>query len=452
MTSRQRKGLQVYLSRTIVPLGNGVYAVQGRLRKDGSRNESYLIQPDPESGALSCNCKGFADSGACKHLGALAKFLKKGPPSQPYANVDESKRPTYPQDPVKYPVARRVALRALPVVIRDIARSEFPLPRNVRRTQRGRRPILMSDVLTCIALRSIYRRGGDLVQAVVDEAWESKLLHRSPRFNAAPPAASTITRRMRSPETHDAILQVIRAMDQFFKSSATEVLIDGTEFEIPNEVVGKSETALLRKGTIKAIVAVSRADNMVLDVHVVSGKSHEEPYTISMLEELRKRRFVTGLIGDKAYLSNDVLNYCEEHAIKVSVPPKINTSRKGDGALAVYARAWDERTPEEQEVYGGRQLVESANSRIKRAANQCLRGMTFAAQTSEVLGIIMLASTAWVIGLYVNSKMELPWLSPRARKILDRARELIKDVEDADRTPFYRDGLPQHITEDGEAA
>jgi hypothetical protein len=53
MTSRQRKALLVYLSRTIVPLGDGVYAVQGRLRKDGSRNEPYLIQLDPESGARS---------------------------------------------------------------------------------------------------------------------------------------------------------------------------------------------------------------------------------------------------------------------------------------------------------------------------------------------------------------------------------------------------------------
>jgi hypothetical protein len=128
MSVRQRRAMVVYYTRTIKEIGDGQYVIQGRkLRNSNERQPSYVIQEHPDTGALNCPCKGFAELQDCQHMQAILKWLAEGPPKQGYENLDETKRPTYPQDRPRYSASRRIMVTALPVVLRALIRSAFPL-------------------------------------------------------------------------------------------------------------------------------------------------------------------------------------------------------------------------------------------------------------------------------------------------------------------------------------
>jgi hypothetical protein len=52
----------------------------------------------------------------------------------------------------------------------------------------------------------------------------------------------------------------------------------------------------------------------------------------------------------------------------------------------------------------------------------------------------------WLIGEYVDGDIELPFLDTHCKKIMDPAREAVKNHPRADRTPRHRDGMTEeHI-------
>ena len=441
ISSRKRKAIVAYLTRKIIDMGDGSYLIQGRKLRKGGRAPSFIIQPNHDTGELECQCEGFAELFECKHMGALKKFLIEGEPKVGYDNLDDTKRATYPQDGPRYRMARRVLLRALPLAVRALANSVFPINR-LGSGKTGRPRIPMRDLVVCIAIRTIHHRGGDLAQAFVDDLYEKRLLYRRPTLTAAPPATPTITANMRrNPEVAAAIQQLIAATNAPFRGHPTRVGIDGSEFNCPTQTEGKGgKRRLVNISTVKLHAAVDIDSGLIVAVTVTPGKDGEAEQAVKLLDEVRTMRFVTNFVADRGYVAEFLFNYLDESKIDFAIPTKANISTKGDGVMAQHARAWRDRTDEEKNLYAMRGICESAFSRLKALTEEDLRGMTFGAQATELLSHVLVANVAWLVSRYVYGEIDLAWLDDRCKRILEPARNIVKDLPHADRTPKYRDG------------
>jgi len=444
ISSRQRKVLVAYLDRRIIEMPDGSFVVQGRRKKRGGREPSYALHVDPETNGLVCTCEGYREQFSCKHVGAVEKFQKEGEPKVGYDHLDDSKRATYPQDGPRYRMARRVLLAALPLAVRALADSVFPIVEEPRRP-RGRPRIPDRDLIVCVALRTIHRRGGDLVQAIVDDFHHRRLLYRRPMLYVAPPATSSITKNMRSDRLAAAIRKLIQESNVAYRGKPTRIAIDGSEFSCPTLTQrkdGKTIPLLVDVKTVKLHAAVDIDDGYVVDCWVTPGKGGEAEQALALLEAIRNVRFVTAFVADKGYVAEYLIEFCERHGIDVAIPTKSNTSHEGESVLARYARAWDKRDDAKKDLYARRGIVESAFSRLKRFADEDLRGRTLGAQRVELLSHVLVANVAHHLERYVYGEIDLPWLDDRTRKILDPARDVVRDLPKGDRNPRYRDGLP----------
>ncbi len=439
--SRKRKALVTYLNRTIVDLGNDSYLIQGRKLRKGGRAPSFVVAPDVETGEIACPCEGFKENLACKHMGALKKYLTDGAPKVGYDHLDDSRRATYPQDNPRYRMARRVMLRALPFVVRALARHVFPISGSVSRKP-GRPRVYLADLIYCVTLRTILKRGGDHTQALVDDAFEKRLLHRRPVLFAAPVATVTITANMRkNPHVHEAMQALIAATASVEKGKATRIGIDGSEFDCPTLTQGgNKKNRLIDVKTVKLHAAVDVDTGLIVAATVTGGKDGEAEQALLLLEEARTIRFVSHLVADAGYVAEYLFRYCLDNKIECAIPTKSNISTEGDGILAQHARAWRVRSEEDKTLYAMRQISESAFSRIKSFTSEDLRGLTFGAQKTELLSHVLVCNVAWLIARYVYGEIDLPWLDSRCRKILEPAREIVKDLPIPDLSPKYRDG------------
>jgi Transposase DDE domain len=445
MTSRQRKVLVAYLNRKIIEMPDGSYVIQGRKLRNGGRAPTHVVQPDVETGDLKCGCEGFQETFDCKHVGAVTKWRAEGEPKVGYDDLDDTKRPTYPQDGPRYRMARRILMRALPLATRALANSVFPVERSSA-GKKGRPRIPIRDLIVCVALRTIYGRGGDLTQAFVDDFHASKLLYRRPHLYAAPPAVATITMNMRKERLAKAFRALIVASNGPYLAKKTRIGIDGSEFNTPTTTERGGETKkprLVNITTVKLHAAVDVDTGFIVDCTVTPGKSGEAEQALILLEEARKTHFVVGFCADKGYVAEYLFTFCEKHNIEIAIPIKSNTSDEGDAVIARYARAWPNRSEESKAFYGRRGICESAFSRIKRLTDEDLRGRTLAAQIVELLSHVLVANVASLIASYVYGEIDLPWIDDRCKRILEPARNLVKDLPLADRTPKHRDGYQE---------
>jgi hypothetical protein len=62
------------------------------------------------------------------------------------------------------------------------------------------------------------------------------------------------------------------------------------------------------------------------------------------------------------------------------------------------------------------------------------------AQRVEVLSHVLVANVAWLVTRYVYGEIDLPWLDERTKTILEPARNIVKNLPVADRSPRFRDG------------
>lgn len=454
MRSRERKKLLAYLDRSIIELGDGTYVVQGRRKKGQRRGRPVVVILD-EDGKLSCPCEGFGENAYCSHTGAVQKHLEKGARPGPYEHIDESKRPTYPRDYVIERIAKRIMLDVLPGVIHDLANDEYPV--TGKRSGAGRPRTEMRDIIQCVTMRTINKCGGTYAQAHVDGAFVKKMLYRRPILFAAPPSEGAITRNMRKGDVAEAFMRMIERTNDAYQGRASIIGLDGSEFETPNqrEELERLEQTPLTKPTkatteriilnqtVKLHAAVDTANGFFLAAIVTAGKSNEQLQSQKLVEMARKVRFVKTVVADRGYMGGPFFEFLESHGISWEIPPKDNVSKKGDSLLARYAREWADRSEERKDTYGMRQAVEWAFSRVKRLLYERLRSMMLESQCVEVLAEVFVANVMWLVAEYIDGAIDLPFLSPRTRRKLDHARDVVKDHPRVDRTPRYRDGLSE---------
>lgn len=440
MTSRQFKAFMAWVSRKIVPLGPDRWAIAGKKKRDGTVTPGYMLHRDPKSRTLHCNCKGFDGASTCKHVEALEKWLVDGDP-KPYANVREEPRLTYPQDWTRYNISSKNMEHLLPLMLRSLALQVIP---PVRHYSEGRPPVQRADLFICIGMRVKGKTGGRLADSTVRGMFEQSLFV-SDRREACAPSHDTISRAMRdtadTPPEHrmlDAFLRALRLCGLAVEEREARFAVDGSEYAThwPAAVRNKQLPEEMDKEKIRAHCVVGVHTKICVAAKITRGNVGESPQFIPLMSSLLGPFRIKSVSADKAYLSEDNLRWCADRGIYASIPAKSNTSKIGEKHTARQARHWPNRTEDEKDIFGKRQLAESFNSKVKRITQEVVRSRTIASAFTEVAASLVVANCDTLARLYIEDpSFDIPFLDERARRALDELRAQVKHAPRISKAP-----------------
>jgi hypothetical protein len=339
--------------------------------------------------------------------------------------------------------------------------------------RRGRKRVPISDIIHCACLRTLSNCSGLLADSDVRKAHDDGLL--SYRYS---PSEPTITRRMRSEETKSALLRMIDVTALAVRESSDRRFVtDATEHNIPNrdpedvdarenqtvslkgKVIRKTKTTIpieeqilqsrkMRKSererivgkTVKLHVLVHYETKLAVAAMVSHGKASEGYLLTELLDSARRNHSLGVVAADKGYWSEKNLLYGEEHHIKMLIPPKSNSVADTEGSvLRRHVAKW----PTLVEEYGIRENAEAYFSGLKRVYYEDLRSRTFLAQTVEVLAMVLVYNLAVLARRYVEYGADIAWIDKKPRVLLDRAREKVKHLPPADKSPRFHDGITE---------
>jgi hypothetical protein len=464
MTSRERKALRTYLSRKVQRISDTMFAVQGRKRRDGKRNDPWLVRVN-DDGVLECNCPAYGEEGHCKHADDVTKWLVEGDPKSYYPDAD-TKRPTYPQDWPRYRLVRHVTDRVIREMIRDLAQSASPHSDAPRK--RGRPWLETADVVQCVCARGLINRSGDLADDAVQELLEKSFLFHH-RGAASAPSPSAITRRMRSEDIRDEFVKLIRLTSLLTRDTDMTFAIDAGEYNVPNrdphdpdlietyktsrkgkairpDKVMNSADDIIRKivrgKTVRLHVLVAAKSRLVVAALVTDGKVNENPLLPKLVAEASTTHIIKELAADRGYVSEENAVFLAQRHIRALIPPKRGQRGKPGSALEQQRRDWFDQNTGNQEAAGKRECAEGFFSRNKRVEREYLRSRTFLAQQTELLSLVFLANIRQIIKHYIYGEIpDIEWLNVDTRRELSAAREKVKDLPHPDLSPRYRDGL-----------
>jgi hypothetical protein len=425
MTSRQRKAWVTYFGRMIVAIGPDQWAIRPRKSKYKEMHETYVIRRDG-NGVFFCSCPGFTKGTTCKHVEALEKHLELGPPKGGYQELADD-RLMYPQDWRRRAAADRIMERAVHEILRSAFKKVAP-----RKTGFGRPPLQIADAALLVCSRVYSSKSGADSQCDVQRMFEDGLLVTRNGRDPKAPCESKITKSFRDPQVTKTIRDALRETAKTVEERESIFAADGAEFNTPNrpepdEAVSEdSAPPELRYPTIKAHVIVGTRTKICVGVEITPGKTHDSTQFWNLVEPIRGRFRIKAIAADKAYFSTEILRYCERHGIYAAIPPKINTGKGNDSILAAHARAWSERTEEEKNLYGLRQISEAFHSIVKRRMSENLRSRSRRAQVCELLAMTLVANAIRLVYLYVEDpSFEIGFLDARARSVLEPARESV---------------------------
>lgn len=465
-TARERKAILTQMRGPIIQVDEFAWTVKGRARTDPvrktgdgqsavKRRDIYLVQcsADGQGQEWTCNCPAGLDTLPCRHVDAVRKTLIDGPPKE-YGKGDETKRPTYPQDNVLYRIVREITPRAENPVLQALARTAFPIG-TLRKGQVGHPFGEISDMVLCIVQRIRLECGGLEAQSTVVDLFDKGYLFHQHKIVPVSPSVAAITLAMRRKHIYEAFQKVIEASNEPLKGKKEMVAVDGSEYEsrglqtpenAPTALAWASIPGMWYK-TVKLHAAIGVESGMFLGAFVTPGKTHDSIMAIDLIEQSRKVRFVDAILGDKAYLSTEILTHLDACKIAAKIPAKSNNVVPEESEewtiLAKHVRAWRRNEAGLQDGYGKRSLVEAQFSRDKRLNGDWLRSGTMEGLTVELLAHILLQNVRRLIYMYVAGEIDLAFLDDRAKAVLDPARAAAKDRPTVDRSPRFRDGLDE---------
>jgi hypothetical protein len=467
MKSRERKALYTYLSRKIVQIGPTLFTCAQRKRKDGVERDPWLIMF--QDNLWTCCCPIFEQTYECGHVGAVHKWIEAGEPSTYYPDK-AIPRPTYPQDWVRYKLARKIASTAIKPLLATLLR-DCVNQVEAKKVGRKTKPlvhVLFSFVIRVLGKKSELESYGDVEDAFAEG-----------HFRAKAPAGSTTTRRVRS-AVAVAFLQRLITVSGLAARDHTDgrVSADGAEFNVPNrddkdrdlphnqapevekepkrrrkakiaieDVVKqppafRKQRAIPATKTVKLHPLVHDKTKLIIAAIVTTGKAHDGKYLPVLLDMARAHHAIQELAADKGYSSNENYQYCEDNNILALIPPKDNYVAEEDGsALRRYAAKWRAAGSKLPEKYGFRNNAEGSHSALKRIQYEDLRSRSFMAQQAEVLAMVLLRNLRRLVYLYVAEGVDIPWLDARCHKVLDPARKRLESLPTVDVSPRFHDPI-----------
>ena len=458
MRARERKAWRAWLSRPIVKIGLDRYAINPRRKRDGSIEEPYVMYKDGE--IWRCGCEGFKKASACKHLDALQRHLTKGPPKA-YRHIDEDDL-TYPQDWPRYNLSTAIMDRAVRGLLRSLGGEMFPIV--LKRRDAGRPAYERSDLFLAIALRAYEQASGRAAEGLISDLFQAGFFDS--KFIGRAPSTSLITTWMREEDMFDAFCKALRVIGEAVAERESIFSIDSKEYNTPH--VLKSDKANggkadgdktdgdkvddnslpdeLRRTTVKGHCLVGTATKICVAASVTHGKSGDSLQLEPLVRSILRWPFrIRALAADKAYTSGPHLRFLDDHGIYPAMPAKIGHERSEDSRLVEHAKHWSNRTEEQKDIYGMRQIAESYNAMTVRNTTEDLRSRTFAAQKTELMSMFVVVNCMRLVHLYIEDKsFDIPFMDEQTRALLDDARDKVAHLPKRSKEP-----KPQRKSNDG---
>lgn len=333
-------------------------------------------------------------------------------------------------------------------LLRSLLEPLFPLPSERRRGRQFTDPM---NLILGVVIRILHRKSGDLAQAYVEQAWETQIMRTNGSNNLRPPSVEALTSNMTKPRAVRIMKQVNAQLCKVVAHIRESGIIDGSEYNIPvrdhtTSVPADANAEQRRKHqimTVKINYLIGDKTNMIFGSRVMPGKMHDSKRTIAILSETLAMKRIDDLVADKAYLSDAILQWLQDHGIRAIIPPKSNTKGKKSELLKRHAEWWN-TTPPEVKNYNRRQGVECSFSSDKRINGENLLSKKRNSQAVELYGHVIIQNLRELIWLYLNEDIDdISFMSDECRCHLNRVRNRLSGLPRPDLTPRYRDGLEE---------
>jgi len=300
----------------------------------------------------------------------LTKFLKP------------KKKITYPQDWRAYNKAKCGEPIYFPSVLGEL----LAFVKDNEKPKIGRPPYSKKDKIFSMCAQMYDNKGSRKAMSCLVKAKEKGYLNRIP-----PITGFNSLLNFYSDESLTPLLRQLITLSAYpLREVENHVAVDSTGFSTRlfepwmNHRKGSYEKKRLWK---KAHIVSGVKTNIILNVTVTQGYSHDAPQFERLIMEISKYFGITKISADMAYSSRDITGICQELNITPYIPFPKNTRGNPKG-VQLYRTMYDyeRNNPEEfKKEYHKRSNIESTNFMIKNNFSHKLRTFKESSQVNEIL-------------------------------------------------------------------
>jgi transposase len=365
-----------------------VIAATARLTKKGatwlvpsqSQPTKYVVVLNDEGGF--CTCPDYAKTGrTCKHQWAVQIVIKRETNAEGETTITGGFRVSYAQQSWSaYNEAQTEEKELFMKLFRELCAGIVQPPQ-----KRGRPRLPLADMVFAAGLK-VYR-GNSARRFIGDlkEAQDKGLVAKVTHFNS-------VLNYLEDERITPALQQMISISALPLKAVETDFAVDSTGFS-STQLVGQWKGAKygerhlrVEHDWLKAHCMTGVKTNVVVAVEIGDANSGDCPRFRPLLESTTALFDVRRVLGDKAYLSYDNLDFAAEKGVVPFIAFKDNSTGNSN------SETWDKlfhfysfHRQEFMHAYHKRSNVESTFSAIKRVFGDFVRSKGKTAQINEVL-------------------------------------------------------------------
>jgi len=253
-----------------------------------------------------------------------------------------------------------------------------------------------------------------------------------------PPHEDTISKAMCQPGMYDRYVELIELIGNLFVNSERTFLIDGQFYRTPcalfdvkvKDPNDRKKTITRRAQFIKLVVVLCAESKAVAALSIINEEEGENSRHLELFKRTRLRFHLMELAcADTLYSDAIFRKWLDDNGIKRRIPFRDNAVPNGDGST------WDRDLDEFHEAleaddewwvdYLIRLTVESYFAALMRSNGNTkkLRNKTFESLKVELSSIVLNYQLRMAFIAYLRGTIDIPWLSPRTREVMDRLRK-----------------------------
>lgn len=383
---RQAKGIEIAATARLVKKG------ASWLVPSQSLPTKYTVVLNDDGGF--CTCPDHATTGrACKHQIAVSIVVKRETNAEGAETVTAGFRVTYAQQSWSAYNTAQVEEKALFMkLFRELCSGIVEPSQTI-----GRPRLPLADMVFAAGLKVYRGNSARRFMGDLEDAKAAGLIAKVPHYNS-------LLRTFEDASITPALLEMIRLSALPLKAVETDFAIDSTGFS-STQLVGQWKGAKygekqqrVAHDWLKVHAMTGVKTNMVVAVEVTEANTGDCPRFKPLLEQTTADFDVRRVLGDKAYLSYDNLDFAAEKSVEPVIMFKENSiahsnSPTWDRLFHLYS--FHKHTF--LRAYHKRSNVESTFSAVKRVFGDFVRSKLKPAQINEVLFKILCHNIRQVI-------------------------------------------------------
>lgn len=400
MEPRQQKGLEIAATFNIQRNG------ETWLVPSQSLNGKYTVTRDGDH--FQCSCPDFElRRSTCKHGYAVEFVLKRettiSPDGETTVTETRAMRVTYSQNWPAYNAAQTAERGLFVHLLRDLCTS-------IRQPEQhmGRPSVPLAEAAFSACFKVYSGVSARRFSSDMEEAHAAGFVSRPWHFNSV---LKAIENPMLTPELH----RLIAASAAPMSAVETEFAVDSTGFGTQcfyRHFTAKYGHDQYSRDYVKLHALIGTKTNVIAAARITDRDRHDTKEFRPLVEEASRTFTMKEVSADKAYISRDNLAAVAAAGAEAFIPFRSNY--KDDPTSALWTKLYHlyhYRTDEFLPHYHRRSNVESTFSMMKRVFTDTLRSKGVAAQTNEVLLLVIAHNIRTLIHSIFELGVTVPGLS-----------------------------------------